>query len=53
LGGQQTGGNEQGVAGEKEADQQPGFGEDDRGEAHVSGPLHELLNVAETIEEFE
>jgi hypothetical protein len=52
LGGEEARRDEQGVAGEKETNEQTGFREDDRRESDVSSPLHQGLDVAESVEKI-
>ena len=52
-GGEQSRGDEQRVAGQKEADEQPRFGEDDRREADVAAPGDDAADVAKSVKQVE
>src|SRR5205085_6490509 len=51
LGGEESGGDEQRVAGKKHADQQSGFGEDDCRQPEQTSPLHEVGKIRDAVEE--
>src|ERR1700741_4582161 len=51
LGSEETGRDEQRIAGQEDSDQQPRFGENDRSDAENSRPLDQLGKVRHAVEE--